>query len=88
MSPGRHRLYWACAGEVLTIGGPFRLAGEDGGPTLGGRPLTLQRATELAEFYEIMAGEARDPSALRHCRDCAGMLRDAMLQVSRWRRAA
>ena len=88
MSPARARLYWACSGEVMTLGGPLRLAAPDNAPTAGCRPISLGRAAELLAFYVQTARAGAGHAAQRHCRTCADELRSAIQDASRWRRAA
>ena len=88
MSPARTCLYWACAGEVMTLGGPLRLAAPDYAPTAGCRPITLPRAAELWTFYVLKARACTDRAARRHCRACADELQAAIHDAGRWRRAA
>ncbi len=88
MSPARARLYWASGGEIMTLGGPLRLAASADAPSTGWRPLTLSRAGELLAFYLLTARAGTDHAAQRHCRVCADELQAAIRDASRWRRAA
>ena len=88
MSPASTRVYWVCGGEILTGGGPFRLAAPGGASGLGCRAISLQRATELWVFYSLKARDASEPAARRYCQDCAGELQAAIAEVAAWRRAA
>jgi hypothetical protein len=75
----------------MTFGGPLGLAGEGsrpGEPGPGCRAITLQRATELWGFYTLKGRDCRDRAARRHCTTCAEELLEAIVEVSRWRRAA
>ena len=87
MSPVRTRLYWACGGEVMTLGGPLRLAALDDATT-GCRPITLPCAAELWAFYVRNARACADCTARRHCLACAEELQAAIQHAGRWRRAA
>ena len=86
MSPVRVRLYWACGGEVMTVGGPLRLAAPGDALHPGCRPISLARAAELRAFYLRQA--RADRVSKRHCLGCAGELRTAIRDARRWRRAA
>lgn len=87
MSPVRARLYWACGGEVMTLGGPQRLAASDA-PDAGCRPLALPRAAALRAFYVRQGRACADSAARAHCLACAAELEAAIQDAGRWRRAA
>ena len=88
MSPIHSRLYWACGGEVVTLGGPLRLSAPGDAPTGGCRPLTPPRAAELRASYVRQARASADRTARRYCLACAAELKTAIRDVGRWRRAA
>jgi len=88
VSPARARLYWACAGEVMTLGGPLRLAASAGASSAGCRLISLGRASELLAFYVQTASACADCAVQEHCRGCADELQAALQDASRWRRAA